>query len=576
VTALFLLIPFLPLAMALAMVPAELRPLVGRLVPLAPLPALLVALLAEPGSVVSAPPLLLGLSLVIDTKRQLLLLMTALLWLTAAVYARGYIAGDAHEPRFHGLFLLVMGGNLGLVVAGDVPGFYAFFSLMTLASYVLAVFEGTGRAYRAGRVYITLSILGETLLLLGFLRAVAAADSLDIAAIGPALADEREHGLTLALLTTGFAIKAGQVPLHVWLPLAHAAAPTPASAVLSGAMIKAGILGLMLFLPAGEQALPGLGAVLVLVGIVTAFYGVGCGLPQTNPKTILAYSSLSQMGLLVAGMGAALLAPAASAPILAAIALYAAHHGLAKAALFFVVGVLPRRGAGRLLALLVAALCALSIAGLPLTAGALAKLELKEAAAVDAAVLVTAALMLLPASALATTLLMVGFLRRLTAAAGHAGGGAWLWAPFLATALAAQLVPWLAVTAGDGPVLDPFGAYALIENGWPVGTAGLVALAVARLARSGAVPVPPIPEGDVVALIPALRRSRMLVQGAPAPAVAPAAHGLARRAQTSMRRLIESAAVVETRGLRDGSGAALGLVLVVLALGAALLGAPSR
>ena len=88
----------------------------------------------------------------------------------------------------------------------------------------------------------------------------------------------------------------GLVPLHVWLPLAHPAAPMPASAVLSGAIIKAGVIGLIRFLPF-DGALPDWGAVLTAVGLLTAFYGVAVGITQANPKTVLAYSSVSQMGL---------------------------------------------------------------------------------------------------------------------------------------------------------------------------------------------------------------------------------------------------------------------------------------
>ena len=89
------------------------------------------------------------------------------------------------------------------------------------------------------------------------------------------------------------------MPLHVWMPLTYSAAPIPAAAVLSGAAVKAGVIGLIRFLPF-DTALPGWGEALAAVGLFSAFYGVAIGITQPNPKTVLAYSSVSQMGLLAA------------------------------------------------------------------------------------------------------------------------------------------------------------------------------------------------------------------------------------------------------------------------------------
>lgn len=512
------LTPFLPLALALAMVPRPSRAAVGLLLPLAPLPALGAALLVQPGQEMLLPGVLLGLDLGLDARRRLLLLVTALLWLAGAVYSRGYLRGRAGRARYEAFFLVTMGGNLGLIVALDVPGFYLFFSLMTLASYILVVFEGSERAYRAGRAYILLSILGETALLLGFLRATAAAESLVIAAIPAALAEG--EAATLLLLFAGFAIKAGQLPLHVWLPLAHSAAPTPASAVLSGAMIKAGLLGMVLFLPLGEAALPGPGLALAGLGLATAFYGVFCGLSQDDPKTVLAYSSLSQMGLLVAALGVVLAAPEAGPLLLPAVLLYAAHHGLSKAALFFAVGVVRQTDRGRLAALAVAVVAAAAIAGAPLTAGALAKLLLKQAAetgaeAGEGARAGALLLALLSASAVATGLLMLRFLARLgvaaAAAAERPGAGALLWLPFLAIALLGQVLPWMIVASDRGGAAAGWGsaltAYGLWESGWPPLLAIALLLLWRRLRRAGLPAPPPVPEGDWLALLPDRRAS---------------------------------------------------------------------
>ena len=116
------------------------------------------------------------------------------------------------------------------------------------------------------------------------------------------------------------------MPLHVWMPLTYSAAPIPAAAVLSGAAVKAGVIGLIRFLPF-ETGVPGWGEVLAAVGLLSAFYGVAIGITQTNPKTVLAYSSVSQMGLLAAVLGMGLAVGDAGTPAAAAFYATAPHSG---------------------------------------------------------------------------------------------------------------------------------------------------------------------------------------------------------------------------------------------------------
>lgn len=353
-----------PLALALlAVLVGRLRPTVAALTPAAALPALAAGLFAPAGTRVVLPDLLFGLTLELDPVGQVFLWFSALIWIAGGVYGRTYLAADAGRYRFAAFFLAAMAGNFGLLLAGDVAGFYLFFSLMTLSSYGLVIHEETPFARFAGRVYIALAVLGETCLLLGFMLAATAAGSLAIGALPAAVAAAAERDLTMALLLIGFGIKAGLVPLHVWLPLAHPAAPTPGSAVLSGAIIKAGLFGLLRFLPLGEGGAEAWGAAIVALGFFTAYYGMLAGLPQRRPKTVLAYSSLSQMGLILAGIGSVLIDPAALPLALAAVALYATHHGLAKAGLFLGVGVLAAAGGRARRRLILAGLALLPAAG---------------------------------------------------------------------------------------------------------------------------------------------------------------------------------------------------------------------
>ncbi|MGE5154339.1 MAG: proton-conducting transporter membrane subunit, partial [Bdellovibrio bacteriovorus] len=339
---------------------------------LAPLPALAAALWLPIGAQLEIPSLLLGSRLGLDEVGRLFLAFTAVLWLAAGLYAAQSLKDQPHAGRFRAYFLLAMGGNLWLILAQDLVGFYTGFALMGLASYGLVIHHGDRRALRAGRVYLTMTLMGELALFCALVLIAAQTGTLSP---GPEqLTDLRD--LTIGLLLLGLAIKAGLVPLHVWLPLAHPAAPVPASAVLSGAMIKVALLGWLRFLPVGQVALPEWGLLLIFAGLITLFFAIPIGMVQSDPKVILAYSSVSKMGFLTLILGLMLLEPTLAPGGVLALVLYAAHHALAKGGLFLGVG-LRHHAAFQPLVLVGLALLALSMAGTPASGGAVAKYGLK-------------------------------------------------------------------------------------------------------------------------------------------------------------------------------------------------------
>ena len=341
---------------------------------------------------------LFGMELGVDRTTAPFLALTLVLWALAALFAWDYVR--ERRGLFAAFFAATFAGNLGLVLARDAASFYLFFSLMTFAAYGLVVHERDAAALRAGRVYIVLAVLGEAMLLAGLLLAAQGSESLALADVRAAAAASSSRELITALILGGFGVKAGLFGLHVWLPLAHPVAPAPASAVLSGAMIKAGLLGWIQFLPLTEAPLPAWGAALAAAGLLAAFYGAALGVVQKEPKTVLAYSSVSQMGFMTAGVGAALADVSIAPAAIAAAAYYALHHGLAKGALFLGAGVAPRRALFLLLVL-----PALVLSGLPFTSGAAAKHALKDV--LDAWPFLGP---LLSLAAAGTTLLMARFL----------------------------------------------------------------------------------------------------------------------------------------------------------------------
>lgn len=490
-TLLLVATPLIPaVLLAVSVHPAARERLVTWLA-FAPLPAVLAALLAG-----GTPPLVLDsarlrLTLQLDLPGAILLGATALVWSAAGAYAARYMSGDPRRARFARWWLLTLSGALGLFVARDLASFYLMFAILSLAAWGLVAHDGTARARRAGVLYLLLAVLGEICLLVAFalIATAAAGDSLALRDVLPSLPGAAGRDLIVALLVAGFGVKAGLVPLHVWLPIAHPAAPMPGSAVLSGTVIKAGIIGLLLFLPAEAGAFRWGGA-LAALGFAGALYAAAVGITQANPKTVLAYSSVSQMCLTIAVLGAGL---ASGFPGLAAVvALYAASHALAKGGLFLAVGLAATTARRRaLLVLAPAALLALGFAGLPLTGGHAAKAAIKGPLA-DGTFAALATL-----SAVASAALMTQFLLRLGRAepAGAERAPAGLLLPWLGLALAALAGPWLLLGPAAGvSVGTTLTAPELWQAAWPVGL-GVVAGLLLRRTR-----LPDVPEGDVVVL----------------------------------------------------------------------------
>jgi formate hydrogenlyase subunit 3/multisubunit Na+/H+ antiporter MnhD subunit len=483
----------LPLVMLLACLSPGLRARMPALLAVAPVPALAAALVA-PGGTLVLPPVLLRIRLALDVPGALLLGFAALLWIAAGLYAAAWLRGRPDADRFAEWWLLTLTGSLGVFIAADLVSFYLVFSMVSLAAYGLIVDDGTPRARRYGLIYVALAVLGEAFLLMAFVLLAEATpgNSLLITDAVAALSASPWRDSTLALLILGFGVKIGLVPFHVWMPLAYRAAPIPAAAVLSGAAVKAGVIGLIRFLPL-DSALPGWGEALAAAGLVSAFYGVAIGITQSNPKTVLAFSSVSQMGVIAAVLGMGL--AAGDGGVALSVGFYAAHHTLVKGALFLAVGVAQTTSARRLWpVLLPAALIALGLGGLPLTGGALAKLAVK-ATLGEGIVGLLATL-----SSAGTTLLMLHFLRRLVAGSSPNAtpAPARFSLPWIAMAFASVAVPWvLYLTVMGGTLSDALAPAALWSAVWPVLLGGVLAVGLWRWGGS----LPEVPEGDVVVLV---------------------------------------------------------------------------
>ncbi|PZF77303.1 hypothetical protein DK847_08250 [Aestuariivirga litoralis] len=472
----------LPLAMALLLLSAPLGRLVPRLLGVAPAPALLLLPIAWEGSV-SSYTLLGSWTAIVDQAGALLLAASGLLWMIGGFAASQWLKGREGAGRFSLWWLLTLSGSLGVFVAGDVVSFYALYALASLPAYGLIAFGGGEEAQRAGRATLAAALIGEALILAAFvlLTVEAQGQGLAIATVMHALPASPEAGLVITLVVVGFGLKIGLFPLHGWMPMSYAAGPLAAAAVLSGATSKAGLIGLIRFLPL-DAPMPVAGGMILAAGLFSAFYGAVLGLTQNNPRSVLAYSSISQLGQMAAVLGAGLAAGVPGAGSI--VAFYAVYHVLTKGGLFLMLA------AARppLWQLLLAGVLALGFAGLPLSGGALGKLAFKDVAGSG----VTGLLFALAATG--STVLMLHFLRLVKAAPAAAKQEplpGWAW---IAAGLAATLLMWSlfgAVTGvAAGYALKPG---VLFELGWPVAAGAAIAWALAAAGTQ----LPRIEPGDV-------------------------------------------------------------------------------
>jgi multicomponent Na+:H+ antiporter subunit D len=289
----------------------------------------------------------LGIGLHADGLSVLMLLMTALVGLPVSWYAREYFqpsasdaAGEGHavEPRhFWVLWLFLWGALNALFLSADVFNLYVALELITLAAVALVALNG-GATFGAALRYLVAALVGSLLYLMAVALLYWSAGTLDIALLGATLRPEPAVTAAVALATLGLIVKSALFPLHFWLPLAHASAPAPVSAVLSALVVKASYyLVLRLWLDAFAGVVTADAALVVgTLGAAAIVWGSIQAMLVARLKLLVAYSTVAQIGylflvfpLVVAQQGDAAWQSGA---------IYALSHACAKAALFLAAG----------------------------------------------------------------------------------------------------------------------------------------------------------------------------------------------------------------------------------------------
>lgn len=290
---------------------------------------------------------LASLSVGIDRLSAFFLVPILLLSALGAVYGSEYLKAYASRHRLGPpwAFYNTLVAAMALVVtARNGMLFLIAWEVMALASFFLVTLEDEKPEVRdAGWVYLVATHLGTACLLPFFLVLGKSAGSLDfdrLEALGPLPPAMAAVLFSLALV--GFGAKAGFMPLHVWLPEAHPAAPSHVSAVMSGVMIKTGIYGLVRFLPMLGAPQAWWGWVLIGIGFTSGILGVLFALAQHDIKRLLAYHSVENIGIIALGLGVGMVGQATGSPIAylgyAGALLHVLNHALFKGLLFLAAG----------------------------------------------------------------------------------------------------------------------------------------------------------------------------------------------------------------------------------------------
>lgn len=262
-----------------------------------------------------------------------------------SIYGRAYFLGEEGERSLAApslFFNVLIAGMALVVIARTAVLFLIAWEVMTLSSYLLVTFDHESASVRrAGWVYLIAGHIGVASLFALFLLLGRGAGSLEFGALRAA-SSTAPVAITFALAALGFGIKAGFVPVHVWLPEAHAAAPSHVSAMMSGVMIKVGLYGFLRALtfiaPAGWW-----GPALVVLGLVGALLGIALAAYQRDLKRVLAYSSIENMGIILLGLGIGFWGAARGDVKVAALGfaggfLHVWNHALMKGLLFLSAG----------------------------------------------------------------------------------------------------------------------------------------------------------------------------------------------------------------------------------------------
>jgi multicomponent Na+:H+ antiporter subunit D len=278
----------------------------------------------------------IGLRLGLDGFSLFMLMAVSVVGFAASLFSISYMEHYGSKATFYALYLVMMAGMNGLILASDLFSVYVFLEVAAVASYALVAFGLGHDELEAAFKYLMLSVVGSAFVVAAVAVIYGMTGALDFAAVAAGLR-ELNAGPVVAIASAffllGFGLKAALVPFHAWLPDAHPSAPAPISAVLSGLLIKvSGVYAMTRIFLNVFGLTPALSTVMMWLGIVSMVVAAFLALGQKDMKRMLAYSSISQVGYIVLGIGI-------GTPLgIAGGLFHLFNHALAKGLLFLTSG----------------------------------------------------------------------------------------------------------------------------------------------------------------------------------------------------------------------------------------------
>ena len=346
----------------------------------------------------SFSPVHFRLLLTINPLSWFFALMLSMVSALGIIYAAGFRKSSERDNAFYALSLVLMGAMLGVVFSGDMLSFFIFWEIMTLSSYLITTLAGK-RAYRASLNYMIISTAGAYSMLIGMTMIYVRYGTLEFWRLSALLPGANALFLieVLTLIGVGFAVKAALIPFYVWAPPAYSEAPDSFTPVFSGALSKLGPYGFMLFMYGlvGVNALAKVGTfrgisdfgyVVAILGSITSVIATLYAIAQDDIKKLLAYSSVSQLGYVMMGIGIGTSVGVAGGLY------HALNHAIFKTTLFMGAGALIYTTGSRKLSdmgglatkmpitFITMLISIFALAGIPITSGFGSKWLLYEAA----------------------------------------------------------------------------------------------------------------------------------------------------------------------------------------------------
>ena len=282
-----------------------------------------------------------GLHLKLNAFRYIFVFITAFVWLLATIYSNEYLVKFKNRNRYYLFFMLTLWSTIGIFLSENFINLFTFFEIMSLTSYVLVIHEENEYSHEAGHTYIVMAVTGGLILLMGLFLLYDYTNTLDIDALQEAVKGIGNiKYFIVSLIIIGFGVKASMFPLHIWLPKAYPAAPAPASAVLSAILVKTGIFGIMVTIEIIMKGDLIIAAAVLILGFINMLLGGFLALFQRNIKRILAYSSMSQVGYILVGIGLMGLLKESGAVALYGTLYHVVNHAFFKGLLFMLTGII--------------------------------------------------------------------------------------------------------------------------------------------------------------------------------------------------------------------------------------------